>query len=63
MNIGNRPTHAPGLAGRAALAGHLALYALMALAPLIALIRAYGGGRGFSFFGIEVFAPSEQKVE
>lgn len=35
-----------GRIGRIARAGHLVLYALMVTIPAIAILRAYGGGRG-----------------
>ncbi|MCQ4158460.1 cytochrome b/b6 domain-containing protein [Roseomonas sp. GC11] len=50
-----RPGHAPGWAGRAALAGHLALYGLMLVVPTLALLRAYGSGRAFAPFGLPLF--------
>lgn len=62
-NHSHRPPHAPGLVGRAAQLGHLALYGLMVVVPALALLRLYGSGRGFSPFGIEVFAAGGDKVE
>lgn len=50
-----RPGHGGGLAGRAATAGHLALYALMLVVPALALARAYGSGRAFAPFGVPLF--------
>ena len=55
-NLGRRPGHA-GLAGLAAKLGHLMLYVLMIVVPGVALLRAYGGERAFSVFGIQIFAP------
>ena len=57
VNFRRRPGHGAGLPGLAAKLGHLALYALMIVAPGAALLRAYGGARGFSAFGIQIFAP------
>lgn len=57
INLGNRPLHGKGLVGLASLAGHLALYALMIFIPAVAILRAYGGGRGFRAFGVEIFQP------
>lgn len=57
LNLRTRPPHGHGLAGLAALGGHLALYALMIFVPAVALLRAYGGGRGFAVFGFPIFQP------
>lgn len=43
--------------------GHLALYVLMIITPVLALLRALGSGRGFNYFGWQVIAPSEEKIE
>jgi cytochrome b561 len=58
-NARRRPGHAPGLVGRLATLGHLALYALMLVVPSLALLRAYGSGRAFAPFGIPVFPGFE----
>jgi cytochrome b561 len=50
-----RPAHGAGWTGRAAVAGHLAIYGLMFVVPSLALLRAYGSGRAFSPFGIPLF--------
>ncbi|THH35654.1 cytochrome b [Aliishimia ponticola] len=60
--LSNRPEPEPGLLGRAALLGHLALYALMVIIPLLRLIAAAGGTRGLSYLGIEIFAPRAEKI-
>ncbi|WP_235035311.1 cytochrome b [Roseomonas sp. 18066] len=55
----NRPRRPPqegGWLGRAAVAGHLALYGLMLLVPSLALLRAYGSGRAFAPFGVPLFS-------
>lgn len=57
LNLRTRPPHGHGLIGLAALGGHLALYALMIFVPAIGLLRVYGGGRGFSVFGYQLFQP------
>ncbi len=59
----SRPPREPGPVGHAAQAGHSALYALMLLVPGIALLRAYGSGRGIAFFGIELVAETGREVE
>ncbi|MCM5554359.1 cytochrome b [Pleomorphomonas sp. NRK KF1] len=62
VNLGNRPVHAAGLLGIAARLGHLALYLLMLAVPAVAVLRAYGSGRGLSVFGIEVFAGGGERI-
>ncbi|WP_288939568.1 cytochrome b/b6 domain-containing protein [uncultured Roseovarius sp.] len=52
INIPRRPQHVGGLDKAAAL-GHVAMYGLLFAVPVIALIRSYGSGRGFSAFGIQ----------
>ncbi|SNR54651.1 cytochrome b [Puniceibacterium sediminis] len=59
INRRNRPTYAPGMAGRAARAGHLMLYLALAVVPAAALVRAYGSDRGFSPFGVEIFSAQQ----
>ena len=54
-NRPQRPPQEKGWLGRAALAGHLAIYALMLVVPALALLRAYGSGRPFAPFGIPLF--------
>lgn len=51
-NAGRRPPHGSGWLGRAAAAGHAALYLLMVVVPVLALVRAYGSGRAFSWFNL-----------
>lgn len=57
-----RPAHPPTLAGKAAAAGHAALYALMLYVPAVALLREYGGTRAFAPFGIPLFAERAQEI-
>lgn len=61
LNLGNRPRQS-GLMGRAATAGHVALYALMVIVPGIKILAAAGGTRGFSYFGIPVFEARETAI-
>lgn len=49
--------------GAAARYGHLVLYLLMVTIPSLALLRAYGRGRGYSAFGIEIFSPRDNEIE
>lgn len=57
-NLRRRPRHdgSPALA-TAARVGHLALYGLMIAVPTLAILRAVGGTRGFSVYGIQIVAP------
>ena len=57
LNRDRRPPRRAGLLGHAARLGHVALYALMLAVPSAALLRAWGGERGFAPFGFQIFAP------
>src|SRR5690625_7951900 len=35
----------------------------MLLTPIIALLRAFGSGRGFNYFGLQVISPGDDKIE
>ncbi len=61
-NRRNRPRHAGGPLGLAARIGHVLLYAVMAIVPAVALLRAWGGERAFTPFGIPVFPAREVPV-
>ncbi|MFC0218484.1 cytochrome b561 [Pseudochelatococcus lubricantis] len=61
-NRERRPAYEPGLLGLLAKAGHLALYALMFIVPALALMRAYGSGRGFQPFGIPLFPATGEQI-
>lgn len=43
-------------------AGHLTLYLLMIVVPTLAVLRAVGGTRGFSVYGVQLVAPRETGV-
>lgn len=64
MNRSHRPGHA-GALGMAAKLGHMALYGLMLFVPTVAVLRALGGERPVSVFGVQIFAgrPEGQEVE
>lgn len=62
VNLGKRPPHATGFLGLASRLGHLALYLLMLAVPMLAVLRAYGSGRGLSVFGIEVLAGGGERI-
>jgi cytochrome b561 len=61
-NLRRRPPHDSRLT-RIALAGHLSAYGLMIAVPSFALLRAYGNGRGFSFFGQQVVPATGRRTE
>ncbi|WP_146592076.1 cytochrome b [Puniceibacterium confluentis] len=60
-NLHPRPRHS-GLLGRAATAGHAALYALMVAVPSVKILAAAGGTRGLSYFGLSVFPARETAI-
>ncbi len=62
LNLRRRPT-ASGPLDAAAKVGHVVIYLLMFAVPALALLRAYGGGRGFSFLGLQIFAPTGLRDE
>ena len=62
-NRRHRPAHDPGVVGLFARAGHLALYTLMLVVPALALLRAYGSGKGFSPFGLPLMPATGVKVD
>ncbi|PVA10625.1 cytochrome B [Pelagivirga sediminicola] len=60
-NLRRRPVHF-GLIGRAAAAGHLAIYVLMVVVPTVRLVAAAGDKRGFSYLGIPIFPARETDI-
>ncbi|MGV6872848.1 cytochrome b [Pseudochelatococcus sp. B33] len=62
LNRRHRPPYEPGLLGALARAGHIGLYALMVIVPALALLRAWGSGRGFQPFGIPVFPATGEQI-
>lgn len=62
-NLRRRPGHvgSPGMASAARL-GHLALYVLMIAVPTLAILRAIGGTRGFSVYGVRLVAPGGEAI-
>ena len=60
-NLRSRPAHAPGLLGRTAALGQLAMYVLMITVPAIALVRAYANGRGYRWLGVELLPVTGEK--
>ncbi|ATQ55484.1 cytochrome b [Paracoccus yeei] len=61
-NRRSRPDHGAGLLGRAATAGHLALYLAMLIVPTAALLRAWGSERVFAPFGFQVFPAQMPEI-
>ncbi len=61
-NAKNRPSEEATLNGRLAKLGHLGLYALLVVVPLLALLRAYGSGKAFAWFGLPLWAESTDKI-
>lgn len=62
FNRGQRPPQGEGTKGLFARLGHAALYGLMLIIPTLGLLRLYGSGRGFSPFGVEIFAATGQEI-
>ncbi|MGX9964894.1 cytochrome b [Roseomonas sp. F4] len=62
-NRRRRPAPTRNLAGRAARMGHAALYGLMAVIPALGLLRAFGSGRGYAFFGHQLVPRTGQRIE
>ncbi|MGH2341596.1 cytochrome b [Segnochrobactraceae bacterium EtOH-i3] len=62
LNLKRRPPHV-GLVGHLAALGHLALYGLMVLVPGVALVRQFGSGRPFSFFGLPIMAGGGARID
>jgi cytochrome b561 len=61
-NLRSRPAHLPSWIGRVAVLGQLAMYGLMLLVPVLALLRAYGNGRGFSLLGLGIVPATGEEV-
>ncbi|WP_343312699.1 cytochrome b [Brucella sp. BE17] len=63
INRTKRPPHENGTIGLAARAGHIALYLLMFAIPTLALLRAYGNGKGWNPWGLPLIpATGEERV-
>ena len=62
-NLKHRPPHQPGLIGKFAVMGHLALYGLTFAIPIIALIRQYGSGRKWEMFGFTLMEGGHPPVK
>lgn len=60
-NIPNRPPHS-GAIGRAAVAGHVAIYALMIIVPTVRILASAGSDRGLSYLGATIFPARETEI-
>ncbi|MFN3211092.1 MAG: cytochrome b [Roseovarius sp.] len=61
-NMPRRPPAHQGIIGRAAVAGHLAIYALMVIVPAVRFVAAAGSDRGLTYLGITLLAPREVEI-
>ena len=61
-NISRRPPLHSGPVGRAALAGHAAIYTLMVVVPFVRILAAASGTRGLSYFGVPIFPAREAEI-
>jgi cytochrome b561 len=62
-NRRRRPRQEPTWAGKAARFGHAALYVLLLVVPALSLLRAFGNGRGYAFFGHQVVGRTGVRIE
>lgn len=60
-NIQRRPSKS-GTMGRAAVAGHVAIYALMIIVPSVRVLAAAGSTRGLSYLGFQIFPPQVTEI-
>lgn len=61
FNLSKRPEHT-GSMGKMASLGHAALYGLMIAVPGSKILAAAGSDRGFSYFGLELFAGRDAEI-
>ncbi|MET0270669.1 MAG: cytochrome b/b6 domain-containing protein, partial [Sphingomonas sp.] len=61
-NRTRRPPAAPPPLGHAARAGHLLLYGMMVVIPAIALLRAYGDGKGLALGTVQLIPASGRRI-
>lgn len=62
VNRSRRPPHEAGWPGRAALVAHIGLYVLMFVIPALALLRAYGTGKGWAQWGIQIVPATAEDI-
>lgn len=58
-----RPPREAGWTGRAALFGHVSLYTLMFIIPALALLRAYGNGKGWQQWGVQIVPAMGEEIQ
>lgn len=65
MNLKKRPSYAgfTPTVRKLAIGGHTLMYLLMIVIPAIALLRQFGSGRAFSFFGIPITENTGVQVQ
>lgn len=61
-NNRRRPARGAGVAGRLAQSVHAAFYALMFAVPALALLRAYGNGKGYELWGFPLVPQTGREV-
>lgn len=64
MNLKRRPGYDAKrpVVAKLAVLGHVALYLLMIVVPALAMMRQYGSGKAFSFFGIPITADTGVQI-
>ncbi len=60
-NRTRRPRHEKSTMGRAARTGHVVLYLLMFAIPALALLRAYGNGKGWNPWGLPLIPATGEE--
>ncbi|WP_182085857.1 cytochrome b [Aureimonas sp. ME7] len=63
VNRRRRPKQARTPLGILATAGHHTLYLLMFLVPALALLRAYGNGKGYTLWGFQLVPTTGERIE
>lgn len=54
-----RPSYGPGLIGKLAALGHMAMYGLMVIVPSLGILRMIGGERPIALFGVSLRGPGQ----
>lgn len=62
FNRKRRPPRGSGWSCRAALAGHVGLYTLMFAIPALGLLRAYGNGKGWKQWDLQVVPATGEEI-
>lgn len=61
-NLSRRPPLHAGLVGRAALAGHAAIYGLMVIVPSLRILSAAGSKWGVTYLGLRITPGRETEI-